>query len=55
MPIFVRRDILHDFRARLPPLLAKSAVAVNQDFAEDAPRVLSPQDEVAIIPPVSGG
>jgi MoaE-MoaD fusion protein len=49
----LRAELSHDFPA-MAPLLAKSAVAVNQDFAEDS-RVLSPQDEVAIIPPVSGG
>ncbi|MBA4186782.1 MAG: molybdopterin converting factor subunit 1 [Planctomycetaceae bacterium] len=38
----------------LTPLLARSAIAVNHDFAEDS-LVLSPGDEVAIIPPVSGG
>ena len=35
-------------------LLAVSAVAVNHDFAEDA-RVIHPSDELAVIPPVSGG
>jgi molybdopterin converting factor subunit 1 len=38
----------------LAALLARSAVAVNHDFAEGG-RVLEPGDEVAIIPPVSGG
>ncbi|WP_439625672.1 molybdopterin converting factor subunit 1 [Gemmata sp.] len=38
----------------LASLLARSAVAVNHDFAEDG-RALGPGDEVAIIPPVSGG
>jgi len=38
----------------LSTLLTRSAIAVNHDFAEND-RVLSPQDEVAIIPPVSGG
>ena len=38
----------------LAPLLAVCAVAVNHDFADDA-RALSPADEVAVIPPVSGG
>jgi molybdopterin converting factor subunit 1 len=35
-------------------LLEQSAVAVNHDFA-DADRPLAAGDEVAIIPPVSGG
>ena len=38
----------------LAGLLAKSALAVNHDFVEDE-RELSPTDELAIIPPVSGG
>jgi sulfur-carrier protein len=38
----------------LAPLLARSAVAVNHDFAEDD-RVLADADELAVIPPVSGG
>ena len=33
---------------------ARSAVAVNHDTAEDG-RVVTAADEVAIIPPVSGG
>jgi molybdopterin converting factor subunit 1 len=38
----------------LAPLLPNSGVAVNQELAEpDAP--LRPGDEVALIPPVSGG
>jgi sulfur-carrier protein len=49
----LRITISHDFPT-LAPLLARSAVAVNQDFAEDS-RVLTASDEVAIIPPVSGG
>jgi len=35
-------------------LLERSAIAVNHDFADDA-RPLAPGDEVAVIPPVSGG
>ena len=35
-------------------LLAKSAIAVNHEFAEDD-RIFQPTDEVAVIPPVSGG
>ena len=38
----------------LGPLLAVSAVAVNHDFATDT-QLLVESDEVAIIPPVSGG
>ena len=38
----------------LAGLLAKSALAVNHDFAQDE-RVLLATDEVAVIPPVSGG
>lgn len=38
----------------LASLLETSAVAVNQNFAHDEQIVL-PGDEVAIIPPVSGG
>lgn len=50
-------DLRAELARRIPALsalLAKSAVAVNHDFAEDS-RVLSAGDEVAIIPPVSGG
>ncbi|HEY1188463.1 MAG TPA: MoaD/ThiS family protein [Gemmata sp.] len=35
-------------------LLMRSAIAVNHDSAENE-RVLSPTDECALIPPVSGG
>jgi molybdopterin converting factor subunit 1 len=38
----------------LAALLNRSAIAVNHDFADDT-RALSPGDEVAVIPPVSGG
>jgi molybdopterin converting factor subunit 1 len=50
-------DLRAELARRVPALaglLAKSALAVNHDFAEDD-RVLLPTDEVAIIPPVSGG
>jgi molybdopterin converting factor subunit 1 len=43
--------------ARFPELgalLARSAFAVNGEFADDD-TPLSPGDEVAVIPPVSGG
>ena len=49
----LRRELASRFPA-LSGLLAKSAIAVNHDFAEDD-RVLRPADEVAVIPPVSGG
>jgi molybdopterin converting factor small subunit len=35
-------------------LLAASAIAVNDDYAADD-RVIAPNDDVALIPPVSGG
>lgn len=38
----------------LASLLETSAIAVNHDFAEDS-RVLAESDEIAVIPPVSGG
>jgi MoaE-MoaD fusion protein len=38
----------------LRELLAKCAVAVNQEFAENDV-ILSTDDDVAVIPPVSGG
>ncbi len=41
-------------RPALAALLTRCAVAVNGDFAEDT-RTLSAADEVAILPPVSGG
>src|SRR5437870_2599626 len=49
----LRATLSRDYPA-LAPLLAKSAIAVNQDFAEDS-HVLTEADEAAIIPPVSGG
>jgi len=52
---------LGDLRERLvaahPPLAAvvtRSMFAVNADYAGDE-RTLSPDDEIACIPPVSGG
>jgi len=38
----------------LAPLLPRCAVAVNNDFAEED-RVVTETDEVAVLPPVSGG
>jgi molybdopterin converting factor subunit 1 len=50
-----------DLRARLgatypalSPLLPRSAVAVNEEFAEDSVAI-PPGAEVALLPPVSGG
>ncbi len=48
------RRRLADAHPALGALLERSAVAVNHDFADPA-RVLRPGDEVAVIPPVSGG
>lgn len=48
------RRALADAHPRLGPVLARSRVAVDQDFAaDDAP--LRDGAEVAIVPPVSGG
>jgi molybdopterin converting factor subunit 1 len=49
----LRRTLAETYPA-LAGLLERSAVAVHHDFA-DADRPLSAGDEVAIIPPVSGG
>jgi molybdopterin converting factor small subunit len=38
----------------LRELLTRSALAVNQEFAEDA-AAIAPGTEVALLPPVSGG
>jgi molybdopterin converting factor subunit 1 len=48
------RRRLADSYPGLAGLLERSAVAVNHDFA-DSTRPLRPGDEVAVIPPVSGG
>ena len=40
--------------ARLSDLLARARVAVNADFA-DANTLLSDSDEIAFLPPMSGG
>ncbi|MBI5367064.1 MAG: molybdopterin converting factor subunit 1 [Planctomycetes bacterium] len=49
--------LLERLRGEYPqaaPLLATVRVAANQEFVEDA-HVLGDGDEVAIIPPISGG
>ena len=48
------RRRLADTYPELVGLMERSAVAVNHDFADDLRRLQS-GDEVAIIPPVSGG
>jgi molybdopterin converting factor subunit 1 len=40
--------------AALAPLVARSLVAVNAEYADDA-TTLAKDDELALIPPVSGG
>jgi molybdopterin synthase catalytic subunit len=49
----LRRQLLAS-RPALGPVLARSRIAVNGDFADDA-APLPPGAEVAIIPPVAGG
>jgi molybdopterin converting factor subunit 1 len=38
----------------IAPLVARSAMAVNGEYVTDD-NLLSPADEIALIPPVSGG
>jgi molybdopterin converting factor subunit 1 len=49
----VRRKLVEQCAA-LAPLVPRSLVAVNADYAADA-TPLQAGDEVALIPPVSGG
>jgi molybdopterin converting factor subunit 1 len=49
----LRKQLVEAF-PELAPLVLKCAVAVNQEFADDA-AILTPDSEVALIPPVSGG
>lgn len=49
----LRRRLAADYPA-LAGLLERSAVAVDNDFADDS-RVLPANAEVALLPPVSGG
>ncbi len=48
------RRRLAEMHPALTPLLERCAVAVDHDFADDS-RPLAEGNEVAIIPPVSGG
>ncbi len=50
-------DVRKGLRTAFPllaSLLARSAIAVNCDIADDH-REIVPGDEIAVIPPVSGG
>jgi len=49
----LRQELLHQLPA-LATLLPRCLIAVNHEFAPDA-LSLKPQDEIAVIPPVSGG
>jgi molybdopterin converting factor subunit 1 len=49
----LRAELANRFPA-LRELLAASRIAVNHDFADDS-MPLNDSDEVAVIPPVSGG
>ncbi len=52
--IFALRQALADRFGSLAPALTTIRFAVNNSFVEDD-TVLNPGDEVALIPPVSGG
>jgi sulfur-carrier protein len=49
----VRRALAEQYAA-LAPLASQSLMAVNAEYADDT-TLVSPRDEVALIPPVSGG
>jgi molybdopterin converting factor subunit 1 len=48
------RRTLGDTERRIAGLLPRSAIAVNEEFADDA-TVLDTNSKVALLPPVSGG
>jgi molybdopterin converting factor subunit 1 len=48
------RVLLAEQIPALGPLLQVSMIAVNHDIADDS-QLIKPGDEVAVIPPVSGG
>jgi molybdopterin converting factor subunit 1 len=48
------RKVLADESPTFARLLSRSAIAVNDDFGS-ADLVLSPGQEIALLPPVSGG
>ena len=49
----LRHALIHD-HPELSPLLARSRIAVDREFADDS-AVVPDGVEVALIPPVSGG
>ncbi len=49
----LRQELFHRWPT-LRNLLERSAIAINQEYATDH-HVLSSGDEIALIPPVSGG
>jgi molybdopterin converting factor small subunit len=53
LTVHLRRALAERYPA-LAPLLERSAIAVNHDFADDS-SILRESDEIAVIPPVSGG
>jgi molybdopterin converting factor subunit 1 len=48
------RSALAASQPRLAAILHQSAIAVNSDFA-DAQQLLNANDDIALLPPVSGG
>ncbi len=48
------REVLCVQFTSLAPILAKSQIAVNQEWASDEVAIAE-NDEIAVIPPVSGG
>ena len=48
------RRQLETEQPKLKPLLEKSALALNEEFAEDSSKIPS-EAEIALLPPVSGG
>jgi molybdopterin converting factor subunit 1 len=50
----LREALSHALQATAGPIVARSLIAVNAEYAEDN-QVIGDADEVALIPPVSGG
>jgi molybdopterin converting factor subunit 1 len=48
------KHILSTLFPQIAGLLSRSAIARNQDYAVDTD-IITPTDELAVIPPVSGG